>query len=362
MEFTLRFLMVITLCAQGQTANDAQTYFADGNRALASGHYSEAETNYVKLRQIEPGVAEVHMTLSLIYFQEGKFSEAVPELQRALQLKLGLTKVEHLLAMSQSELGRYNEALPGLEKGFRQSGDVAMKRMCGLQLTRAYTALDRDSEAVETALALDHLYPHDPEVLYHTSKIYGNSAFLNIQKLAQVAPDSVWKHLAAAEADESQGATDAAIGEYREVLRLNRNRPNIHFRIGRTLLARWQTSQSQNDLAQVTQEFEQELSLDPANANAAYELAEIHRKAGQFDQAQQFFEQAIKHYPDFGEARLGIAGVLMTEGKPSAALPQAQKATELEPENEVAWYRLAQAERHLAILRNKIKPLPSFRN
>jgi hypothetical protein len=41
-------------------------------------------------------------------------------------------------------------------------------------------------------------------------------------------------------AEEARGPTDAAIGEYREVLKIDPNHPNIHFRIGRTLLARAQ--------------------------------------------------------------------------------------------------------------------------
>jgi hypothetical protein len=77
--------------------------------------------------------------------------------------------------------------------------------MCGLQLLRAYPGLRRESKAVEVALDLNRLYPDDPEVLYHTARIFGSAAFLNMQKMAQVAPASVWRHQAEAEAYESQG-------------------------------------------------------------------------------------------------------------------------------------------------------------
>src|SRR5713226_6303062 len=89
--------------------------------------------------------------------------------------------------MSLSELGRYNEALPGLEKGFRRSTDPALKRLAGLQLERAYTGLKRDSKAVEVALELNRLYPEDPEVLYHTGRLFGNFAYLSMRKLSQVS-------------------------------------------------------------------------------------------------------------------------------------------------------------------------------
>jgi tetratricopeptide (TPR) repeat protein len=346
--------------AQNAPSPDVQRYSDEGSRALAAGRYSEAEEDYEKLKSLEPGVAEVHATLGLIYFQEGKFDRAIPELQRALKIKPNLPRADSLLAMCQAELGDYNQALPGLEKCFHQSADSTIKRTCGLQLTRTYTDLSRDSKAVETALELNRLYPDDPEVLYNTAKIYGNYAFLNMQKLGQVAPNSLWRHLAAAEAEESQGATDTAIGEYREVLKIDPNHPNIHYRIGRTLLARAEGKGGGTELAEATTEFEQELQLDPTNANAAYELAEIHRKAGQLEDAQKYFEIAVANYPNFEEAHVGLAATLMALQKPELALPHLEKAVEINPDDSVAWYRLAQVDRSLSREADQRKALAEF--
>src|SRR5256884_5511565 len=107
--------------------------------------------------------------------------------------------------------------------------------MCGLQLERAYTGMQRHNKAMEVAIELNRLYPEDPEVLYHTGRLFGNFAFLTMQTLAQVAPGSVWRHQAAAEAFESQDSYDLAVREYRTVLQLGPGRPGIHFRLGRTL-------------------------------------------------------------------------------------------------------------------------------
>jgi tetratricopeptide (TPR) repeat protein len=330
--------------AQAADVNELQRYAEQGQRALAHGQYAEAEAAFEKLRELEPGMAEVHANLGLIYFQEKKFEQAVPALRQALKLKPTLPKTATLLAMSLSELGRYDEALPGLEKGFHRSADPAIKRMCGLQLLRAYIGLHRDSQAVAAALELNKLYPNDPEVLYHTGRIFGNYAFLTIQKLAQVAPGSIWRHQAEAEANESQGNNDAAIGEYRQVLAADPQRPGIHYRLGRTLLARSRRSNTAEDVTAAAKEFEQELQIDPSNANAAYELGEMLRNAGEFSDAQKFFEMALVHYPDFEEAQLGLAAVLMSLQKPDLALPHLQRAVVLDASNEVAWYRLAQGE------------------
>ena len=78
--------------------------------------------------------------------------------------------------------------------------------MCGLQLERAYNGLKLDQKAVEIALQMDKLDPDDPEVLYQL-RIYGKMAYEAILRMNIVAPNSPWKYLAAAEVNESQGAT-----------------------------------------------------------------------------------------------------------------------------------------------------------
>ncbi len=333
--------------AQSSGVKAVEQYSETGQRALSAGNYPEAQAAFEKLRELEPGVAEIHANLGVIYFREGKFEQAVPALRQALKLKPGLAKTESLLAMSLSELGHYADALPGLEKGFHRSTDQEIKRMCGLQLERAYTGLQLDRKAVEVALEMDHLYPNDPEVLYHNGKIFGNFAYLAMQRLVQVAPSSVWRHQAAGEAQESQGAYADAIGEYHQVLATDPLRPGIHYRLGRTLLLRSQKTRSADDVAEALSEFEQELKLDPSNADAAYEIGEIHRKAGRFEQAEQFFGLALEHYPDFEEAHVGLAGALIGLRNNAAALSQLQMATGLNSEDEVAWYRLSQVQRAL---------------
>ena len=333
-----------TFAAQKQ--GNVQELFQAGQQALAEDNYPRAQDAFEQLAKLQPGLAEVHANLGLIYFEQRRFRQAVPELRRALQLKPALANSRFILAMSLSEMGQFAEALPGLEKGFR-SPDREMKRMCGLQLERAYSALKRDGDAVKIALEMERLYPNDPEVQYHDGKIFGNIAFLTMQKLWGAAPDSIWKHQAEAEALESQGSYEAAIGQYRDVLTRDPKRPGIHYRLGRIHLARSQKGGSAEDVTLAKQEFENELELDPGNGNAAYELGEMARNAGQYESAQKFFEAALNGHADFEEAHLGLAATFIALRKPELAVSHLKDAIALNHVNEVSWWRLAQAERAL---------------
>jgi len=322
---------------------------------MAAKRYADAEQAYQKLIHLDPGVAELYANLGLAYFQQGKFEQAVPAFQKALKLKPSLANTKYFLAMSQSELGHNEQALPELSRGFRQTRNAMLKRMLGLYLERTYTGLHRDREAVDVALELTRLYPNDAEVLYQTGRLCGNFAYLAMQRLQEVAPESMWRHLASGDLFESQGDYALAIRGYRRVLALDPNRPGIHYRLGRALLH----SKQPDSQAEALKEFEQELGLDPTNANAAHEAGEIYRKSGQISKAEAFFAMALKYYPDFEEAQVGMSRVLIAEKKPDLAITHIREALSLNPGDDVAYFQLAQAYRLLGNVAEQRKALQS---
>ena len=169
----LAFFCLMSGAGLGQGTDDAAAKLAAaGQPAMAQGRKAEAKESFEKLARMEPSVAEVHATLAALCFKLKEYDEAVTEIGKAQKLKPGLPRLDTLLGLSQSELGRFNEALPKLEKGFKQSSDPISRRLCGLQLLRAYTGLGHDADAVQTALELNKLYSNSPELLYHTARIY----------------------------------------------------------------------------------------------------------------------------------------------------------------------------------------------
>ena len=332
-----------------QARNDAaERTYEEGEQALKEHRYADAEQAYEKLRRLAPGTAEVYGKLGVIYFQDSKFEQAVPVLREGLKLKPSLPNADILLAMCLSETGQFSEALPGLEKGFRKSAGSQIKRMAGLELERSYTGLRRDDDAVEVAVELGRLYPDDPEILYEGGRLFDNFAYLEMKKLKEVAPESVWRYQSAGEASEAAGNYDSAAADYRKVLELNPRRPGTNYRLGRALLARARQPDAPADLmAEALKAFEQEIEVDPANASAAYEAAEIHRRAEEFDQARPLFEAALRYQPDFEEAQVGLGKVLMDTHHADLAAPYLRRAVVLEPGDRTAWFRLSQAEREL---------------
>ncbi len=92
-------------------------------------------------------------------------------------------------------------------------------------------------------------------------------------------------------------------------------------------------------------EFSAELAVDPGHGIAAYELAYLQSELGNLDEAQKGYEQVVARFPDFEDALVGLGGVLLQNQKPKEAIPPLEHATQMKPDDEVAWYRLALAER-----------------
>ncbi len=75
-----------------------------------------------------------------------------------------------------------------------------------------------------------------------------------------------------AEALESQGKWDEATAEYRKIPEQNPKLPQIHYRLGRILLAKPAMPTTSQD---AEKEFQEELKIDPDNASAEFMLGEL---------------------------------------------------------------------------------------
>ncbi|MGH9585936.1 MAG: tetratricopeptide repeat protein [Acidobacteriaceae bacterium] len=359
--WVLAVACALPIVAPAQSANQQSARYASaGQQAMMKGDYATAQRDFDALAKLNPDIAEVHATLAAICFKRREYDRAVQEIHIAQRLKPGLPRLDSLLGSALAEEGHFADALPHLEKGFHQSGDSAVKRMCGLELIRAYSDLGRDSDAVEISLKMNKLYPNDPEVLYHTGRVYGNFAYETMEKLHDTAPGSIWMLQAQGEANESQKAWEPAITAFNHVLALDPKRPGIHYRLGRVYLGRYRQTQNAVDKTASMREFQAELAIDPGNANATYELGNIQAESGNLDDAAKQFAVVLKHYPDFEEALVGLAGVDLSLQNAGAARPLLERATRLRPNDEVAWWRLSQADRATGNNAGQQKALATF--
>lgn len=238
--------------------------------------------------------------------------------------------------ISLAEKGDCRNALPILKTA--RIADKQLKYRALMAVTRCAMSLDQNETAVNALLSLNREFPHDPETLYITTHLYSELASRASHELLATAPSSYQVRKLNAEGLESQGKWDQATAEYRKILKQNPRLPEIHYRLGRILLAEPATPTTTED---ATREFEEELKIDPGNASAEFMLGEIARQAGQWDTAVQHFSRSASLDAGFSEAYLALGMSLCSAGNFSQAISPLEKYVRLEDADPAGHYQLA---------------------
>jgi len=328
----------------GALSGDSAELAAEAQSALSKGDYGGAITSLERLAKLQPGMAEVHANLAVAYYSVGRYGDAVKQGREALTLKPSLVHAHFFLGASLAEGGQCKDALPYLEKDYTRATEPQLKRVLGTDAVRCNMILNRPDSAVDFIRLLSRDFSDDPEVLYLSSQLYSELSTRASQRLLITAPGSPQAHQLNAEVLEMQEKPNEAEEEYRKVLALNPRAPGIHYRVGRLLLAGPRGPTTVDD---ARREFEEELTIDPSNAAAEYELGEMARQARQWDLAIEHFARAAQLEPEFTESFIGLGKSLVSAGRAQEAVAPLENAVKLEPQNPNAHYQLSFAYRRL---------------
>ena len=244
-------------------------------------------------------------------------------------------------------------------KGSSRQPTPKYRRMCGLQLLRAYSGLKRDPDAVETALALNKLYPDDPEVLYHTGRIYGNFAYMVMTKLHDKAPNSIWMLQAQGEANEARKTTRP---------RSSRSITSWHSNPGATAsIIEWahlsvtiRRSTKAGGPGGRQARVQGRAGNRSRQWQCAYELASIQADLGNLEDARKLYEDVLESIRTSRRLSSGWGRpARFAEG--GRGLAPLERATRINPDDDVAWYRLARAYRATGRLQDRARAFAEYR-
>jgi tetratricopeptide (TPR) repeat protein len=251
----------------------------------------------------------------------------------------GPTALERAATLAES--GHCAEALPLLKKSLRQASEKDLEKRAGLDGLHCAMTHNAPYESLIFLDVLNRDFPRDPEVLYASTHAFSDLSLLTSQQLAREAPFSYQVHLLNAEALEIQGKWDEAATEYRKILDLNPLLPGIHARLGRALISK--PRPTPDIIAQAKKNFEDELEIDPRNANAEYVLGELARDANDLSAATRHYTRATNLDTGFAEAYLGLGMSLVASKRFPEAIPPLEKYEKLAPDSPTGHFQLALA-------------------
>ena len=345
--------------ARGQNSQQQlQTHYQRAQEALRQQRYDEAAAEFQRILRLNPRVAEAHANLGVIYYTQRRYPEASEAFTEALKLKPSLSKAADFLAMVKAKTGHIDEALPLLEKAFKNSTDEQLRQQAGLFLVELYYGRRELDKALDVVQTLQKRYPENPEVLYVAYRMYSDLGARAVSGLARASPSSARLHQVTAELLESEGDFPRAVEQYRKALEMDPTLPGIHRALGVAIMS---AAQSEASLLEAEKHFGLELAINPGDAHSEYQLGEIDWARHQIEQARKRFTRAIELLPNFTDALIALGKVLISQAQPDKALNYLQQAVRIDPENEVAYYRLAEAYRKLGMAQEAEQALGQFK-
>lgn len=296
----------------------------------------------ISLLLILSGIAPGQTAEGVRLFHEGKYREAETALRKSLNAGEDQTAAV-FLALTQAATGRCGEAEAALRHSSEQEDAANIRRLAGLGLARCLTAAKRFDEALAVLYRMKALYPNDADILYETARGHLKAWNGVVYEMFERTPASFRVNQLSAEIFEIQGQYNEAISEYRKAVEKNPSALNLHYRLGRALLMQ---SHQPEALAEARKQFEAELALNPNDAVAEYQVAQILLIEQKPDEATPHFERAVELDGNFAEALVALGRIRAQQRNPDEAIRLLERAVELAPESEGAHYNLMLAYRN----------------
>jgi tetratricopeptide (TPR) repeat protein len=273
-------------------------------------------------------------------YRRGDYTGAIKTLSAADRSD---TAARTFLSLARASTGECAAVTADLESVYRATtANTDLRRLAGIGLVQCLIAANRTDEAVPLTTEMRREFPSDADVLYQAAKLYMHAWNDVVQQMFRTGAASWRVNQLSAEVFETQGKYADAASEYRKAIAKNAAAVNLHYRLARSILAQ---SHGPEALAEAQREFEAELKLNPNDAVAQYQIAQILTAGQQSDLAAQRLERAIAIDPRFAEAQIGLAKLRLAGGHTEDAIRLLKRAVELQPNSEAGHYNLMVAYR-----------------
>jgi len=370
------------------SAGEKDRLFRAGAEAYESGRYADAVAPLEKLVREAPEVFEVHELLGLVYAAQLQDSKANEHLAKAVRLKPDSAPARSNLAASYARLGKMDLAEEHFSKAVELEPDTYDTNH---NLGAAYAHNGKVPQAIPYLEKAQSLNPASYDNGYDLSLAYfitgrQQQARGSVRAVLKIKDTAAAAHLDPSESNLFDWGgellvhrtLDPAVEVYRQATERYPNSPRLMVGLGMAYYARgnyddavkaflrgadldpsdarcyrflsraYDSSPSQ--AADVIERFRRYAELQPKNGLALYYYAmslwkgkRVQDPAFDPKPIDELLRRAIAADPNLAEAHLQLGNLTADQGKFAQAIPDYQRALELNSELADAHYRLGQA-------------------
>ncbi len=330
---------------------------AEASRALAERRYEVAAEGFAAAVTKAPRLAGAHANLGVARYMLRDFEGATEAFRRALEISPSMPNAELYLGLSEARTGRIEAAMGPLSRGFENASNDPWRLQGGVLLAEAYAARGDQARLMEVVGTLRDAFPEDPEVLYLAYRLHSDLAAGALADLARAAPGAARLHQITAELLVSEGDFPRAARQYRRALEID---PRLSGANRALAVAILNSNPGEELTVEAEKALERELALNPRDAETLYQLGEIAWRRGRAEAALERYQAAVDAGPGFAEGHTAMGKALLASGEAGLAAEHLEIAAKLDPDNDTARYRLAQAYRQLGRMEDSSEQLREF--
>ena len=295
--------------SQATKAPAANSDFAEARKLSQQGKYDEAIALLQPMAGLTPKPAGLFHELGTVYYKKGDYLKAAEYLKQSVAEDPNDKEAVQLLGLSYYLAGRPAEAIPYLEKvqAWYPRANVDAAYILGISYIQA-----KDYPQARKAFAAMFDVPADSGASYLIT-----ARMLFRQEFIPVAEDYAQKAIAA---DPKLPLAHELLGE-------------IHVFMSK--------------IPEAITDFQQELALNPAYAQALYKLADAYSRVQKYDEAERLLQRSIWLDASSTGPYILMGKVLQKKGEPVLAIRTLQRAVTMDPNNPITHHLLGQAYRDI---------------
>lgn len=292
-----------------QQATPAASPFANADRLLALGKFSEAISELEAMQNQTPPPKGLAHELGVAFYKKSDYANAIASLRKALQENADDGEAIQLLGLSLYLGGKPSEAIPYLQK-----------------VQSWYPRANVDASYI---LGMAYIQTKEyPQARQAFAKMFG------------VPPDSAPAYLFCARMLLRLDFAPVAEEYGLKAVSLDPRLPMAHYLLGELYLY-------QSRIDQAISHLEQEMAVNPAYANVYYKLADAYARVQRFDDAERLLQRSIWLDATSTGPYILLGKVLLKKGEPDLAARALQRAISMDPGNPMPHQLLGQAYRAL---------------
>ena len=331
--------------------NLAEAYKIWGNALQRMGNTAEAMTCYAKAVEIKPNLAEVYAGLGDIYIQQDKLQQAVNHYQKAIIIRPS-AKVYRSLAEVWEKLGNLEQAQSNIAKALElespgqetsaseiivNSPSVSSEKSKSIRTVEVYCSMARQLEQQNQWQQAAQYYRKALNVSMALPVLPPNTANLSSESDSNKQKSPIIARRNSKQPKKAETQLDRAINRYYKQSKLQPNSAKIHTDLGNlySRKRKWQLAIAC---------YRQAINLKPQYSNAHLNYARILLKIGKKSEFIKEMTIALDIQPKIGSAldRFYLANALVEQGEETSAIGFYYKALVLNPKLVQAYHRVGE--------------------